>query len=133
MATLRDQVRPVVAGLQINFGNFVCSIGFNATSGGQASFVTASHCTNRQGGVEGTQYFQPLASVPGSLIGTEVDDPRYARNIAGCPKGRKCRLSDASRAAYASGVGFTLGGIAQTTGANNGSITIAGTLAINGE
>jgi hypothetical protein len=132
-ATLRDQVRPVVAGLQINFGNFLCSIGFNATSGGQASFVTASHCTDRQGGVEGTQYFQPLASVAGSLIGTEVADPTYTRNSAGCPKGKKCRRSDASRAAYASGVGFTLGGIAQTTGANNGSLTIAGTFAINGE
>lgn len=132
-ATLRDQVRPVVAGLQINFGQFVCSIGFNATSAGQASFVTASHCTNRQGGVEGTQYFQPLASLAGSLIGTEVADPEYLRNIAGCPRGKKCRRSDAARAAYASGVGFTLGGIAQTTGANNGSITIAGTFAINGE
>ena len=131
-ATLRDQIRPVVAGLQINFGNFVCSIGFNATSAGQASFVTASHCTNRQGGVEGTQYFQPLASTPNSFIGTEVDDPRYFRG-AGCPKGRKCRFSDASRAVYASGVGFTLGGIAQTTGANNGSITIAGSFTINGE
>lgn len=132
-ATLRDQVRPVVAGLQINFGNFVCSIGFNATSGGQASFVTASHCTDRQGGVEGTQYYQPLASTAGSFIATEVADPTYQRNIAGCPRGKKCRRSDASRAAYASGVGFTLGGIAQTTGANNGSLTIAGTFAINGE
>lgn len=132
MATLRDQVRPVVAGLQINFGNFVCSIGFNATSGGQASFVTASHCTNRQGGVEGTQYFQPLASVAGSFIGTEVADPRYGRGN-GCPKGRKCRFSDASRAAYAAGVTNTLGGIAQTTGPNNGSLTIAGTFTITGE
>lgn len=132
-ATLRDQVRPVVAGLQINFGNFVCSIGFNAVSGGQNSMVTASHCTNRQGGVEGTQYFQPLASTPNSLIATEVADPTYARNIAGCPKGKKCRWSDASRAAYAAGVNFTLGGIAQTTGPNNGSLTIAGTLSVNGE
>ena len=132
MATLRDQVRPVVAGLQINFGIFVCSIGFNATSGGVASFVTASHCTNRQGGTEGTQYFQPLASVPGSLIATEVDDPRYGRGGA-CPKGRKCRLSDAARAAYAAGVTNTLGGIAQTTGANNGSLTIAGNFTITGE
>lgn len=132
-ATLRDQVRPVVAGLQINFGNFVCSIGFNATSGGQASFVTASHCTDQQGGVEGTLYYQPLASTANSFIGTEVADPTYFRNRNGCPRGRRCRFSDASRAAYASGVGFTLGGIAQTTGANNGSITIAGTFTINGE
>ena len=132
MATLRDLVRPVVAGLQINFGNFVCSIGFNATSGGQASFVTASHCTNRQGGVESTQYFQPLASTGGSFIGTEVADPTYFRNGA-CPRGKKCRFSDASRAAYAAGVTNTLGGIAQTTGANNGSLTIAGTFTVTGE
>lgn len=132
VATLRDQVRPVVAGLQINFSNFICSIGFNATSGGQASFVTASHCTDRQGGVEGTLYYQPLASTANSFIGTEVADPKYFRNGGVCPHGRKCRYSDASRAAYASGVPFALGGIAATTGPNDGSVTIAGTLTING-
>ena len=132
MATLRDLVRPVVAGLQINFGNFVCSIGFNATSGTQASFVTASHCTDRQGGTEGTEYFQPLATTGGSFIGTEVADPRYFRNN-GCPKGRKCRFSDAARAAYAAGVTNTLGGIARTTGPNNGSLTIDGSFSITGE
>jgi len=133
MATLRDQVRPVVAGLQINFSNFLCSIGFNATSGGQASFVTASHCTDRQGGVEGTQYFQPLSTTANSFIGTEVDDPTYFRNRNGCPKGRRCRFSDASRAAYAAGVPFTLGGIAATSAPNNGSIVITGTIAITAE
>ncbi len=132
-ATLRDQVRPVVAGLQIHFGLFVCSIGFNASSGGQASFVTASHCTDRQGGVEGTEYFQPLRSTANSFIGTEVADPEYTRNSPGCPRGARCRHSDASRAAYASTVPFTLGGIAQTTGPNNGSLTIAGTFKIAGE
>lgn len=125
-ATLRDQVRPVVAGLQIHFGNFLCSIGFNAVSGGQNSFVTASHCTNRQGGTaKTTVYYQPLQSVDPVSIGTEVDDPRYFRGT-GCPKGRKCRFSDAARAAYATGVPFTLGGIAQTSGPNNGSIDITG-------
>jgi hypothetical protein len=132
--TLQDQVRPVVAGVQIHFGNFLCSIGFNAVSGGQNSFVTASHCTNKQGGVEGTQYFQSLSSQPNSFIGTEVADPAYKRNLApGCPKGKLCRFSDASRAAYASGVSFTLGGIAQTSGPNNGSLTITGTLSITSE
>lgn len=130
-ATLRDQVRPVVAGLQINFGQFVCSIGFNATSGGQASFVTASHCTNRQGGVEGTLYYQPLASTANSFIGTEVADPVYFRGGA-CPRGKKCRFSDASRAAYAAGVTNSFG-IAQTSGPNNGSLTITGTIAVTGE
>ena len=131
-ATLRDYFRPVVAGLQINFGNYLCSIGFNATSNGQSSFVTASHCTNKQGGTEGTLYYQNLASTANSFIGTEVDDPVYFRGGA-CPRGRRCRYSDASRAAYASGVSFTLGGIAATSGANNGSITITGTLSITAE
>jgi len=132
-ATLQDQVRPVVAGLQIHFGNFLCSIGFNAVSGGQNSFVTASHCTNKQGGTEGTQYFQSLSSQPNSFIGTEVDDPTYFRNRNGCPRGRRCRFSDASRAAYAAGVSFTLGGIAQTSGPNNGSLTITGTFNVTSE
>ena len=133
-ATLQDQVRPVVAGLQIHFGNFLCSIGFNAVSGGQNSFVTASHCTNKQGGVEGTQYFQSLSSQANSFIGTEVADPAYQRNLApGCPKGKLCRFSDASRAAYAAGVSFTLGGIAQTSGPNNGSLTITGSFTVTSE
>src|SRR5882724_11773941 len=45
LATLQSQVRPVVAGLQINFPGFLCSIGFNATRSGTAGFVTASHYT----------------------------------------------------------------------------------------
>jgi hypothetical protein len=131
-ATLRDQVRPVVAGLQINFSNFLCSIGFNAVSGGQNSFLTASHCTDRQGGVESTLYYQPLASTANSFIGTEVADPTYFRGGV-CPRGRKCRFSDASREAYASGVLFTLGGIAKTSGPNNGSLTINGSFGITNE
>ena len=136
VATLQDQVRPVVAGLQIHFGGFLCSIGFNAVSGGQNSFVTASHCTNTQGGVEGTQYFQSLSSQPNSFIGTEVADPDYVRSrgkSSACPKGRRCRFSDASRAAYAAGVPFTLGGIAQTSAPNNGSLTITGTFNVTSE
>ena len=30
LATLRDLVRPVEAGLQVRFSNYVCSLGFNA-------------------------------------------------------------------------------------------------------
>jgi hypothetical protein len=41
--------------------------------------------------------------------------------------------TDASREAYASGVTFTLGGIAKTTGANNGSLTINGSFSITAE
>jgi hypothetical protein len=130
-ATLRDLVRPTVAGLQINFGQYACSIGFNALAGGVPSFITASHCTNRQGGVEGTQYYQPLSSTAGSFIGTEVADPVYFKGGV-CPPGKKCRYSDASRAQYASGVPSNLA-IAQTTGVNSNSLTIAGSFAVTGE
>src|SRR5262245_49378363 len=80
-ATLRDKVRPVVAGLQINFAanatQYLCTLGFNATRNGQSSFITASHCTAKRGSVESTKYYQPLSTTSGSFIGTEVADPPF--------------------------------------------------------
>jgi hypothetical protein len=131
-ATLRDKVRPVLAGLQINFTQFICTLGFNATKSGQNSFVTASHCTTKRSVVDGTKYYQPLASTSGSFIGTEVADPAFFTGGA-CPSGRKCRYSDAARAAYASGVGFTLGRIEKTSAVNTGTVTIAGYFSITSE
>jgi len=133
LATLQDQIRPVPGGVQINFPGFLCSIGFNATSNGQQSFITASHCTNTQGGTEGTPYWQPLQSVAPTQIATEVDDPTYFRRRNGCPKGRRCRFSDASRAAYVNNTASTLGAIAQTTGPNNNSLTISGSFSVTAE
>ena len=135
VATLQNVVdRPVRAGVQINFPGFICSVGFNATSGTQKSFVTASHCTNKQGGVESTPYWQPLQSVDPTQIATEVADPVYVRGAgAGCPHNRLCRFSDASRAAYVNGANQALGQIAQTSGANNGSLTITGTFSITSD
>jgi hypothetical protein len=52
-ATLRDQVRPIVGGLQINSPGFLCTLGFNAVRAAQNTFITNSHCTNKQGGTEG--------------------------------------------------------------------------------
>src|SRR5687768_9257216 len=94
IATLRDYTRPVIAGVQIRFSQFVCSVGFNAIRAGVLGFVTASHCSDRQGTVDGTQYYQPLNQVPAELIGTETVDPPYLRGISGCPRGRVCRFSD---------------------------------------
>lgn len=135
VATLQNVVdRPVRAGVQINFPGFLCSVGFNATSGTQRSFVTASHCTTTQGGVESTPYWQPLQSTQPAQIATEVADPVYRRNLAsGCPKGKLCRFSDASRAAYANGANQALGQIAQTSGPNNGSLVITGTFTITAD
>ena len=132
VATLQDVVdRPVRAGVQINFPGYLCSVGFNATSGTQKSFITASHCTNKQGGVEGTPYWQPLESVDPTQIATEVADPVYQKGVgAGCPRSRLCRYSDASRAAYSNGANQALGLIAQTSGPNNGSLNIVGSFSI---
>ena len=78
VASLQNVVdRPVRAGVQINFPGFLCSVGFNATSGGVKSFITASHCTTKQGGVESTPYYQQLQSVNGTVIAREVADPVY--------------------------------------------------------
>lgn len=133
VATLQDVVdRPVRGGVQINFPGYLCSVGFNATSGGQRSFITASHCTNKQGGVESTPYWQPLQSVNGTQLATEVADPVYVKG-GGCPRGKMCRYSDASRAAYINGADQALGLIARTSGANNGSLTITGSFSITSD
>jgi hypothetical protein len=130
--TLRDKVRPVVAGLQIRFSQFLCSLGFNAVLGSTAGYVTAAHCSTHQGTVDGTDYYQPLHQVPDEFIGTEVADPAFFRGN-GCPRGRKCRYSDSNFSAGDSAVSFTLGAIARTTGPNNGSLEIAGEFSIVGQ
>jgi hypothetical protein len=133
VATLRSKVRPAVGGLQINFPGFLCSLGFNAIRSGQRSLITASHCTNVQGGVEATPYYQPTETAASAKIATEVSDPAYSQSKPGCPSGFRCRFSDASRAAYTAGTTSTLGRIAKTTGPNNNSITINGSFSINAE
>jgi hypothetical protein len=132
-ATLRDRFNPTQGGIQIHFGQFICTLGFNVdhVASGQRSFITNSHCTNKQGGTEGTQYYQPTSSVDGTVIATEAADPQYFRGGA-CPRGRKCRYSDASRAQYA-GRQSSRGVIAKTTGPNNNSLTVDGTFSIIAE
>jgi hypothetical protein len=126
-ATLRDVFRPTVAGIQVHFGRFVCTLGSNVDHAGGRSFIINSHCTNTQGGTEGTTYAQPSRTVDPTVIATEVDDPVYVKGGAGCPKGKKCRHSDASRALYSASVASNRGEIAQTTGPNNGSLTVSTT------
>jgi hypothetical protein len=131
-ATLRDRVRPVPGGVQINFPGFLCTLGFNATKGTQRSFITNSHCTEEQGGNQSTPYWQPSQTTAPTRIGTEVHDPGYTEGN-GCPAGRRCRRSDAARARYAGGTTSALGKIAKTTGPNNGSLTISGRFTITAE
>ena len=126
--TLRSEFDSKVGGIQIHFTRYLCTLGFNATSGTQRSFITNSHCTGTQGGVENTVYYQPTSST-GEVIATEVADPLSVKG-GSCPKGKKCRHSDASRAAYSAGVNSTLGAIARTTAANNPSLDVAGSFSI---
>jgi hypothetical protein len=138
VATLRDKVRPVVGGLQIGFSQFLCSLGFNAWRAGVEGYVTASHCSDRQGEVDGTLYYQPLNQMADEFIGTEIADPPFFRNLFflnadGCPLGRKCRYSDSNFSDGDDAVAFTLGGIARTTGPNNGSLEIAGEFVIRAQ
>jgi streptogrisin C len=132
-STLQQRWRPTQGGVQIHFGGYLCSLGFNADDGTERSFITASHCTNRQGGVEGTQYYQPTSSVDGTVIATEVEDPAYVRGRPGCSKSKVCRSSDASRALYSSTVASTRGAIAQTSGPNNGSLEVTGSFAVTSQ
>jgi hypothetical protein len=133
LATLRDRVRPLQGGLQINFPGYLCTYGFNATRGGVPGFVTNSHCTTKQGGVESTQYWQPTQTVDGTVIGVETADPAYSKNK--CPssvKGKVCRYSD-SAFVKLNVTDFALGQIAKTTGPNNGALDISGSFTIGGK
>lgn len=133
VATLRDKVRPLVGGLQIRYSNYLCSLGFNAVREGLTGYVTASHCSTKQGAVDGTNYYQPLNQTADEFIGSEIADPAFFRGKDGCPVGRKCRWSDANFSRGASGVNFYVGTIAKTTGPNNGSLEVVGAFTIVGE
>jgi hypothetical protein len=134
LRTLRDKFRPVVGGVQIDIILAICSMGFSAIANGQRSFVTASHCTYVQGGIENTVFMQPIFfDLTGDpTIGTEAADPVYGPRT-GCPAGRVCRFSDAARAVYASNAASTLGLIARTTGVNTGSLVEAGSFKVTRE
>lgn len=70
---LRDEVRPVVAGVQISTVGF-CTLGYNVAHPEDSYwyFVTAAHCTNVFGVVDGDVFGQPQNNRP---IGFEVADP----------------------------------------------------------
>lgn len=94
-SSLQDFHRPLVGGLQINFGNYLCTLGFIGVRQGVQGFVTNSHCTNTQGGVEGTVYHQPVASGTTNRVGLEIADPTYFSGSP-CPRNRRCRYSDSA-------------------------------------
>src|SRR5262249_21769583 len=100
--TLQSTHRPLLGGLQITLDSGTCTLGFLAVLQGQAGFVTCSHCTDIQGGVEGTVYHQATISGVANRIGVERDDPQYFTGNP-CPSGRRCRTSDSAFARRDSG------------------------------
>jgi len=119
--SLQNYHRPVIGGIQIEanlFPNQPCTMGFNALRQGSAGLVTNSHCTNVQGGVEGTIFYQEDGSAAANRAATEMLDPCYfpangcpAPAFSGCPNGRFCRYSDSAFALLSTS--YTRGEIAR--------------------
>jgi hypothetical protein len=132
MVSLQGKWRPTRSGTQIHFGMYLCTLGFNVDHGGGRSVITSSHCTKRQGGTEGTTYYQPTSSVDPTVIATEADDPEYFMDGV-CSAGKVCRYSDASRALYSSGTSSDRGIIAKTSEPNNGSLEVTGAFTVTAQ
>ncbi len=95
---------------------YTCTLGFNAIRSGDAGFVTNGHCTesNWDGGVDGTDFYQPSISNSANLIGEETIDPTFSSSLSGCGHGKVCRWSDSAFVELSSGVSQNLGKIAKT-------------------
>lgn len=125
-AILQDRFTTTLGGIQIAFGNYVCTLGFNArrVSTGANAYVTNSHCTGTQYASDGIAIYQHTV-LSGNQIGNEVAD----RGLYACVSGvASCRRADA---AYISNNGTRTvgqGGIARTAWATGtaASLTVTG-------
>lgn len=128
LETVQDKLRPVPGGAQIVFpapsegpnAFFVCTLGFNAKVPGHTGnyFVTASHCSDVQGGNQHTPYYQPIPKLSDrsfNRIAVETKDPQYGDPGGQCYEGFRCRLADALLARYSGPIPVDFGKIARTT------------------
>jgi hypothetical protein len=134
LTTLRNRFRPIAGGQQISFrrgaSTLICTEGFNAIRAGVAGYVTNSHCTAVQGGVNATVHHQPtIALFNLNRIGVETVDPVYFVG-APCPAGRRCRRSDSSFARRDAGVTASQGRIARPLALNSINWNTANTFRI---
>jgi hypothetical protein len=95
--TLSDRIRPALGGVRIAMdGGGSCTLGFAAIRAGVEGFLTNSHCTNTQGGVESTRFAQPsFAADNNNTLGVETVDPAFFSGGV-CPSGKRCRYSDSA-------------------------------------
>ncbi len=125
-ATVRDRFTTTLGGIQIAFGQYLCTLGFNAkrVSTGANVYVTNSHCTGTQNAVDGIAIYQHTVAV-GNQVGAEIAD----RGLYACVTGiLSCRQADV---AYISNNGTRAvgqGGIARTAWATGGpgGLTVTG-------
>lgn len=106
--TLQHRQQPLAGGLQLVMPHpepgFIrlCTLGFNVLREGRGRsenfFLTNSHCTETQGAVTGTPFFQQGLALedPHFLIGIEVEDPA----LFPCSPTLVCRWSDAALVRY---------------------------------
>jgi hypothetical protein len=125
-ATVQDWFNPLPGGVQIAFGQYVCTLGFNATrvSTGASIFVTNSHCTTSQFATDGSTLYQHT-NVAGNAVGAEVAD----RGLYACISGvASCRRADAAYIGYNGSRSITQGGIARTAwgSGSSGGLTLTG-------
>jgi hypothetical protein len=130
-ASLRDRQTTLNGGIQIAFGNYYCTQGFNARrSTGASIFVTNSHCTTTQYATDGVTIYQNIVA-SGNAVGSEVAD----RGMWACAgTGTSCRQADAAYISHNGTRTIGQGGISRTnwaTGANAGT-TIVGEFNIVG-
>lgn len=131
-ATVRDRFTTVVGGIQIAFGGYVCTSGFNAkrVSNGANIFVTNSHCTTTQNAFDGATIYQNT-NAAGNAIGAEVAD----RGLYACVAGvASCRQADAAYISHNGTRTIGQGGIARTNWATGGpgGLTVIGEFDIIG-
>lgn len=125
-ATVRDRFTTVVGGIQIAFGGYVCTQGFNArrVSNNTNIFVTNSHCTTTQYATDGATIYQNTVA-SGNAIGAEVAD----RALYACVSGvASCRRADAAYISHNGTRTVGQGGIARTAWATGraASLTVTG-------
>jgi hypothetical protein len=124
-ALVRDRFTTFVGGIQIAFGQYLCTAGFNAkrVSNGANVFVTNSHCTTNQYASDGVTIYQNTI-LAGNAVGNEVADRALYACVAGVAA---CRKSDAVYISHNGTRTIGQGGIARTnwaTGAAGGLTTI---------
>lgn len=117
---LKDRVRPVRAGFQIYQPDrdWNCTLGFNASIGGQPRFLTASHCSITRNSLDFGVMRQ--ASAADEIIGSEVADRVRWTSCLHDPR-PSCRWSDVSIFAYSSEIASEFGYLTRTTFVANGA------------